>query len=269
MTCAVLDRDGVPFTLVVEPQDEAAYRERMRGWMHASLVTLPENDRGLIYARNTIKDRSREMGDVRHWQLDDNIKWFQTWRAGKRVRCHSGVALRACEDFTDRYSNVGVSGLNYKFFATNGREPKPHPFAVNTYVYSCSLVLNALPYRWRSPYNDDTDFCLQVLSGGWCTVLLHAFHINKIETMLTAGGNTPIYQDDGRLVMARSLERLWPGVVRVSRRFGRPQHVINWQKFRQPLIRKLDAVPAPDYRLRLVEKSPPKSARLRAMLENQ
>ena len=37
--------------------------------------------------------------------------------------------------------------------------------------------------------------------------------------------------------MARSLERMWPGVVRTERRFHRPQHVIldQWRRFDTPL----------------------------------
>jgi len=35
--------------------------------------------------------------------------------------------------------------------------------------------------------------------------------------------------------MARSLERAWPGVVQVKRRYGRPQHVVAWGRFDTPL----------------------------------
>ena len=40
--------------------------------------------------------------------------------------------------------------------------------------------------------------------------------------------------------MAKSLERVWPGVVEVRRRFQRPQHVIKyaWARFDTPLILK-------------------------------
>ncbi len=53
---------------------------------------------------------------------------------------------------------------------------------------------------------------------------------------------TELYKGDGRLKMARSLERVWPGVVTVDRRFQRPQHVIkdSWKGFDFPLIRRKD-----------------------------
>jgi hypothetical protein len=90
---------------------------------------------------------------------------------------------------------------------------------------------------------------LQVLADGWCTLLMNAFMVKKMTTMTMHGGNTDdFYQGDGRLRMSRSLERLWPGVVETKRRYGRPQHVINWRKFRTELRLKpgLSVTDGPD-----------------------
>jgi hypothetical protein len=155
-------------------------------------------------------------------------------------------------------------------FAVNGQ--KMPPFYLNVHVYSCMLILNALPQRWRGRYNEDTDLCLQVLSAGWCTVLFNAFLAWKATTMTTKGGNTAeLYQGDGRLKMARSLERAWPGVVEVGRRFRRPQHVIKdaWRRFDTPLKRRPDVeLPAdPEFGLALEAVAPVKSPELRALLD--
>jgi hypothetical protein len=63
---------------------------------------------------------------------------------------------------------------------------------------------------------------------------VNAFVIEKAAHWEVAGGTDDLYQGDGRLVMARMLER-WPGVVKVTRKYGRPQHQINWKKFDTPL----------------------------------
>ncbi len=246
----------MPFHLVVEPQEENAYRE-----YQDRLLLLPENDQGLIFARNWMKAHSIAAGCARHWQLDDNIRGMIGWHGTARIRLRSGVGLAAMEDFCDRYENVAVAGPNYGTFAITGTgEKKPVPFALNVHVYSASLILNSLPLIWRSRYNDDTDFCLQALASGWCTVLFHAFLVEKLQTMHVKGGNTPIYQADGRLKMARALERLWPGVVETKRRFHRPQHMVkaDWKKFDTPLRLKpgidLAALPPNDYGLKLVQR---------------
>jgi len=58
--------------------------------------------------------------------------------------------------------------------------------------------------------------------------------------MMKGGNATSLYKGDGRLTMANSLKRLWPGVVSINRRFQRPQHIIakTWSGFDTPLIKK-------------------------------
>lgn len=267
LTARCLMNDGVPFYAVVEEEEREQY-EALVG--PERVLVLPFSNLGLgsIPARNWIKDYATASGAERHWQLDDNIVEFRRLYRGERIPCDAGLALRACEDFSDRYENVAISGLNYQMFVTSQTKK---PFVTNVHVYSCTLVLNAIPHRWRGRYNEDTDICLQVLADGWCTVLVNVFMANKMRTMAMTGGNTDdLYQGDGRLRMARALERVWPHVVTTDRRWGRPQHVIDWKKFDTPLKLKpgidLAAIAANDYDAKLVEKKPLRSEDLRRRL---
>jgi hypothetical protein len=273
-TAQFLLRDSVPFRLVVEPQDRDAYAGRFGA---ERVLVLPwDNPGSVIPARNWIKDHATAEGHERHWQFDDNITYIgRRWQA-RRIPCHAGVALAACEDFTDRYENVAVAGLNYEMFLPTSR--KAPPFNLNCHVYSCSLILNSIPHRWRGRYNEDTDLCLQVLGDGWCTILFNAFYVWKKWTMQLKGGNTTtLYQGDGRLKMARSLERLWPGVVETKRRFQRPQHVVKdaWKRFDTPLklkpgvdLEALRAAGPNEYGMRLTQVKPIKSETLRKLVED-
>lgn len=269
-TARFLIDDRVPFRLVVEPSEAAEYA---RLWGADRVLILPwdgdsperrafcqergiENG-GLIAARNWIKEHSIAEGAERHWQLDDNIGGvLRRIYNGRRLPCAAGPAMRAIEDFTDRYENIAIAGMNYYKFLAQG-ENLP-PFHLNCRVYSFSLILNSLPYTWRLAYNDDTDICLQVLAGGWCTVLFNAFCADKKTSMMVPGGNTDdLYRGDGRLRMARSLERHWRGVVSTTRKYGRPQHIVkdSWRRFDTPLKLKpgidLGSIPDNDYGLRL------------------
>ena len=92
--------------------------------------------------------------------------------------------------------------------------------------------------------------------------------------MVVKGGNTDeIYQADGRAKMARSLERLWPGVVKVNRRFRRPQHVVadGWKKFDNKLIRKKDLdweqIEKKKFDMNLKVMKPIKSDRIKKIVE--
>lgn len=238
LTINALKRDGVPFQVVVEPQEMDHYAVVVGA---ENVLVLPwDNPGSVIPARNFIFEHAKQNGHARHWQLDDNIRSFMRWYRKRRVRCDAGLALSVLEDFVDRYTNVAIAGLNYTMFAC----AKLPPFNVNCRIYSCNLINNSVPHRFRGRYNEDTDFCLQVLADGWCTVLMHAFLCEKLWTMTTKGGNTRVLyeEQDGRLKMAKALERMWPGVVSVNRRFQRPQHVVAdyWKRFDTPLERRTD-----------------------------
>lgn len=231
--------DGLDFTLAIEPQEFDQYRDQ---FPETKIITTPFKNLGLgsIPVRNFIWEHSMQNGHSRHWCVDDNIRGVYRKYKTERIPCNAVPAFKACEEFTDRYTNIGISGMNYTMFAVPKKQP---PFYLNNRIYSCLCIDNNLPVRWRGRYNEDTDLCLQVLSLGLCTVLFNAFLINKMQTMTMKGGNSSVlYQGDGRLTMSRSLERLWPGVVDTSRRYGRPQHRVKdeWKRFDTQLIRRSD-----------------------------
>jgi len=264
-TAKFLQRDGVPFNLVVEDHEKDEYAKRFG--VDRVLVLPPESTgHGAIPVRNWLWQHSIDQGAERHWVLDDNMNTTYRLFKGKRVPCNSRPAFRVCEDFTDRYENIGISGLNYSFAI-----PWTLPaYYLNVHVYSFMLIRNDLPYRWRGEWNADTDLCLQVLSGGLCTVLLNAFMTAKGRTMRAKGGNTERYAGDGRLRMARALERQWPGVVETRRKFGRPQHYIkkNWRMFDTPLKPKpgLKIEDKGEYGMKIVERKEVKSQRIKDLM---
>lgn len=240
LTARFLLRDEVPFKLVIEPQERDAYAAALP---EADLLVTPFSNlgQGGIPVRNFVWDHALASGHARHWILDDNIHYVMRRYKAQRVYVHSGIAMAVMEQFVDRYENIAIAGPNYAMFAPD--RLKLPPFHLNAHVYSFLLIKNDLPNRWRGRYNEDTDLCLQVLADGWCTVQMNAFVADKMWTMQMKGGNTDdLYKDDGRLKMARSLERQWPGVVTTIRRYQRPQHNVKdqWKRFDTPLKRRTD-----------------------------
>jgi len=229
--------DDVDFKIVVEPSQQTPYRQK---WGKSRLLILPEDGLRLLGSRLWIREHSIANGFDRHWQFDDNITHIGRLHQGRKIKCDSNTAIKAVEDFTDRYKNIGVSGFNYGMFIPAKKEQ--NPFILNAKVYSGSLVNNRMSYKWRLFYNDDTDLCLQVLTNGLCTVTFNAFYIGKLPTMTVKGGNTnDLYEKDGRLIMARALQEVWTDkYVDVKWKFGRPQHVVNFRQFKHPLIRRTD-----------------------------
>lgn len=238
-TAVFLLKDGIDVKIVIEPQEEADYSKRF-GREH--LLILPFSNLGLggIPARNWVWEHAKESGAKRHWILDDNISGMKTWKNGKRVKCNAQVAFNHVEKFIDKFENIAIGGIQYTMFCMTGMTKKLKPFYHNCHVYSCLLILNELPFRWRGRYNEDTDLCLQALTQNWCTVNVNAFMVDKMATMTCKGGNTDeLYKDNGRLKMSRSLELQWkdkfPNLVKTIWRFNRPQHHVNWSIFKTQL----------------------------------
>jgi len=248
LTANLLLQHNIPFHVVVEPQETTAYINALG---EDKVLELPFSNLGLgvVPARNWIKDHARESGMDRHWQMDDDLKGILWRKSGKVVECPPSNALVCVEDFVDRYENVAMAGLTASAFGW----AKKKPFSLNQQVYGCVLTLNKLAQRYRGKYSEDTDMSLQVLADGWCTILINIFMLDDSPVFTSGGHTTDTYKDDGRLAMARSLKRQWPGLVSIKRRWGRPTQTLGqvWRKIDTPLIKKkgvnLKAIQPNDY----------------------
>lgn len=237
-TARSLDSIGVPFRIVIEPQEYNLYSAVIDP---ARILVLPFSNlgQGSIPARNWVWEHSISEGAERHWILDDNIGDWRRFNYNRKIRIRDGACFYAAEDFVDRYENVPMAGFNYKFFV-NQRKDIP-PYYLNTRIYSCMLLSNKSDCRWRGRYNEDTDLSIRFLKDGYCTILFNAFIAGKQQTMTSKGGNSDeLYAaDDGRLKMAESLAAQHPDVARVSWKYGRWQHHVDYSPFkRNKLIRK-------------------------------
>lgn len=238
LTSKALDEMNVPYHIVIEPQE---YKEYSSVIDKNKILVLPFSNlgQGSIPARNWVWERAIREGAERHWILDDNIAGFVRLNRNMKIKVSSGNIFRAAEDFVNRYKNVALSGFNYRFFAEQRNEKVP-AFYLNTRIYSCILIKNDIPYRWRGRYNEDTDLSLRALKDGWCTILFQTFLCNKQATMTMQGGNTDeLYKDDGRLQMAQSLVDQHPDIVSITRKYDRWQHQVNYDVFKKNrLIKK-------------------------------
>ena len=231
LTAESLEKLGIPYHIVVEPQEFENYAAVISP---EKILTLPFSNlgQGSIPARNWIWEHAISTGAERHWILDDNIDGFYRLHNNLKTPVATGATFRAAEDFTDRYENVAISGFNYFMFAP--RKEEIAPYTLNTRIYSCILLKNDIPYRWRGRYNEDTDLSLRVLRDGLCTILFNAFLAQKTTTMTMKGGNTDeLYQGDGRLKMAQSLQEQHPDLVKITQKWGRWQHHVDYKIFRK------------------------------------
>jgi hypothetical protein len=239
LTNKSLDRLELEYFVVVEPQEFEEYSKVVDP--KKIIVTPFSNlDQGSIPVRNFVWEHSIKYGHERHWVLDDNIEDFNRLNRNLKPSCRTGSIFIAAEDFVDRYENIAIAGFNYYSFCK--ATDKVPPFYLNTRIYSCILIDNNIPYRWRGRYNEDTDLSIRVLKDGYCTLLFNAFLCGKVTTMRMKGGNTDhVYTDgDNRLKFAESLANQHPDVVRVTKKFGRYHHHVNYKPFKSNRLIKKD-----------------------------
>lgn len=241
LTARELNIMNVPYRLVVEPQEKDSYGKI---WGYDNLLITPFSNlgQGSIPVRNFVWEHSKQNGHKRHWVLDDNLEGFHRLNRNMKPKVTDGTIFRCCEDFTERYENVPISGMNYySFCKTTDRVP---PFYLNTRIYSCILIDNDLEFKWRGKFNEDTDLSLRTLKAGYCTILFNAFLVGKVTTMRMKGGNTgEVYGDtDNRKEFAESLQKQHPDVVKVTWKFNRWHHQVNYKPFKENRLIKVHEV---------------------------
>ncbi len=247
-TSRALQEMNVPFYMVVEEDQFDDYKTLVD---EDNLLILPKKyldeydvfwddddpRKGPGCARNFCWDHSFNNGFDWHWVMDDNIEAFERYNNNMKVKCLTGAPFYAMEDFVLRYENIAQAGPNYSIFcpATDGRPQ----YKLNTRIYSCLLINNKIPYRWRGRYNEDTDLSLRVMKDGWCTVQFNAFLQSKRATQTLKGGNTEeFYAKDGTYNKSKMLVEMHPDVAFLSDKWNRVHHHVNYQPFKKNILKK-------------------------------
>jgi len=246
LTAKALDSMNVFYRIIIEDQEYDKYAEVIDENKLLILdKTYQDNyntcdnlentkSKGPGAARNFAWQHSINNGYDWHWVMDDNIKSFIRFNKNQRIKCYDGTPFKVMEDFVLRYKNIAMAGPQYSMFVTDRNANKFPPFAVNTRIYSCNLIRNDMPFKWRGRYNEDTDLSLQMLKAGWCTVQFNAFLQEKITTQAIKGGNTEaFYSKEGTMPKSRMQVQLHPDVSRITWRFGRWHHYVDYTKFKK------------------------------------
>jgi hypothetical protein len=249
LTVKALEAMKVPYFIVIEEQEYKIYSDVIE---KSKILILDQSfkekyqlcdDLGLTKstgpgpARNFAWEHSLYNNNEFHWVMDDNIQCFYYYNNNKKIKILNYKAFAIIEDFILQYKNIGMAGPNYDFFCP--KKIKHPPFILNTRIYSCNLIRNNLPFRWRGRYNEDTDLSLRILKSGLCTVQLNVVLQKKTVTQQLKGGNTDeFYAKEGTANKSLMQIKLHPDVSTLVHKFGRIHHHVNYKVFKQQLIRK-------------------------------
>jgi len=269
LTIKALESTGVPYHVVIERQEYPQYSAVIGSDKILILDPQYQEDydpcddlgftksKGPGAARNFVWDHSIKSGFAWHWVMDDNIREFWRLYRNRKIDVSDGAIFRCMENFVERYENVAMAGPNYWMFARQNQELPP--FILNTRIYSCNLIRNDTPYRWRGRYNEDTDLSLRMLKDGWCTVQFNAFLQVKMTTQTVKGGNTEaFYAKEGTRPKSEMQVKLHPDVSKLVYRFGRIHHHVDYRPFKKNRLIRKPGIVIPEgvnnYGMKLVQK---------------
>jgi hypothetical protein len=250
LTSKALEKMQVPYYIVIEQSD---YKDYASVIDKEKILILPEKyldeyevldnlgrskSTGPGAARNFVWEHSKGNGFAYHWVMDDNINRFCRYNNNQIHTAETGSVFLAMEDFVERYENVAMAGPNYFMFIA--RKQKYPPFVKNTRIYSCNFIKNDVPFKWRGRYNEDTILSLDMLKAGYCTIQFNAMLQEKVTTQVLRGGNSEeFYDKEGTLPKSQMQVDVHPDVSRLTFRFGRIHHHVDYTPFKKlKLIKK-------------------------------
>lgn len=251
-----LDEMGVSYKIVVRVHE---YEKYVKVFGEDKVLKCPESflddyetcdDEGRKISvgsgaqRNYAWFHSKSNGYKFHWIMDDNIQGFYRYHKNRQIKLVSGAFFRIMENFVLKYKNIAMAGPQYKLFIP--RKAKTSPLTINTRIYSCNLIRNDVPYKWRGRFNEDTILSIDMLKGGWCTVLFNVLLQNKTPTQVIKGGNTEVLYGKGTYAKSKLLKDTHPDITEVKVKFHRWHHVVDYSIFKKNKLIEEDRENIPD-----------------------
>lgn len=238
------DAGARPWVVIVEPQDAAAYR--LAGVEPIHLGILPEDDRGLSYVRQAIREDHlrRRSGGPWFWMLDDDVKsWHrQALVEGEKPRSVKGtmeevlaLAEAAIEQRGRKDESFAVSGLEYQQFCWSAKNEWREASYCDVVVAIHAERTRAVDFREETGLKTDRDFVMQLLASGAMSGRLSRLGFGAPKNGSNDGGLSPVYAINGREAAdsARMCE-LWPDFCKpLTKRDGRRDVKINWRALRK------------------------------------
>lgn len=214
--------------------------------------------------RNFAWDYSIKLGYKAHWLLDDNMSFchiigknakgsYMRKKCSKEDFCSK---WHMAEHFFNKYENLLMIELaqNDFFFQLHNLT-----YALNTRCFSCNLIWNGMPIRWRGRYNEDVILSTDIMVAGYCIAsYITGVRKSKQSTREAVGGNhsTKLCDNDSLYSDGYSykyscvdktnlLLKVYPKYYRKVIKYGRVHHEYNRKALKE--ITKQQLIPAKVY----------------------
>jgi hypothetical protein len=148
--------------IIVEPQEYEQYKNKYNDF---NILQLPENNKGLAYARNFIKIKSEEDNVKDYWVLDDDISYFYEREGTKLNRIDFETCLNNSKNFF-KENNIAVGALEYRQYAWSANKRLIENTFCDSAVYIDNTLTKGLRYNQDLKLKVDRDFCIKTIKSG-------------------------------------------------------------------------------------------------------
>ena len=192
---------------------------------------------GAVPVRNATRKISEKLGELRHWQLDDDYTHFRIFDRVKNgfVKC-TGQSLEeslykvAKFAFKCSLPNSGVS-LSHETHPKNSLKYARRVFNAHNMPSNEDLFQN-----WRGRMNDDLVNAIEVYNSGSVEFSFKYVSITPMPTQSEQGGLTDIYESEGTVRKTAYAILMAPHATRLIIKFGRYHHKVNWRYITPKII---------------------------------
>lgn len=221
----LLHAAGVPCTIVVEPNEREAYvRATKQLRPLVSIITLPDNNQGIGYARHCVLRRFAHAGKI-NIMMDDDLTGFGklSKKSDDSVVFQASPASDLLAAFVSEAERVQratpsvvLFGLQHSVWCSRSKN-----FSTSRNTGGCNVVIAFDPARiplaidYRLDIHEDRDLALQVLSSG--LEFCRFNHLSFDAPMMGKageGGLTPVYKNSNEVERQNNkFLSLWPSDV--------------------------------------------------------
>lgn len=192
---------------------------------------------GGVPVRNAIIKISRQNGEKRHWQFDDDYnsfyiidKNFKKWHKLNGKELEFELNKLAMFAYTGNLSNIGFA-LSSETMPQVVKSKSSRVF--NTHNISNDLELNV---TWRSRMNGDVINAIDTFRSGRYEMCVKYLKLQMDETQRGDGGNSLLYKELGTVRKTAYPIIVDPLNVKLIIKFGRHHHAVNWKGIAPKLI---------------------------------
>lgn len=203
------------------------------------------------YAKNILKSSA-------HWLMDDNMYFYHVvGKNDKNVYVRRKTSkedfikkFHKAEEFFDKYENLLMIELTQNDFLVNC---VLLAYSLNTRCFSCNLIYNNMPIRWRGRYNEDVILSTDIMVAGYCIASYHGGILKaKGSTREARGGNHKIKDGDTQSIYSDGINykfssndktnlllKVYPKYYRKVVKYGRIHHEYNRVALKEITSQKL------------------------------